>query len=283
MILAVLKFNSLDIAAGYDVFDFDQDGRISFRDIRKKCQELSLEVSAEEMRELFQALAGPHKSSISREAWARCLAIGDADIVFSSMGLAPDDILVAQTVQDVIDDIIDTLVRQGKPPKDPEWARNVSFAQDCDCDISCPLMVKMLSAEATVDLTREIAMNSKVNIPTLGASVSSFAANTSQPATSPSPIRSIRTPQGVLIVEPAQEITKTPFKQPDNVHPQIVTEENLPRDFGIDLKRIPETSAQTVRSEIWLCHESCVPFLKFVHTSCSEKRTTCRLIKNTFQ
>ena len=132
-ILAVLKFNDLDIATGYDVFDYDQDGRISLRDLRRKCQELSLEMSAEAVVALFQALVDARTGHVSRDVWAESLANGDADSVLAKRGVAPQHIPLSHVVQDVMKDMIGIVVQhfvhEEGVREGPDYSKHVSFSE----------------------------------------------------------------------------------------------------------------------------------------------------------
>ena len=222
-ILAVLKFNDLDIATGYDVFDCDQDGRISLRDLRIKCKELALEMSAEAIVQLFQALVDTRTGHISRDAWAEGLASGDADIVLAKRGVLPDDIQLAHAVQDVIDDMIHNICRLLEPPKHPKKMRGVSFSED---------VLRMQDPAAQIPDSPA----SRVRAPQI---------NMMQ---CPSLSRNIRNPppSGMLLEQSPDESRGPPTESPDYARPQVVTDETAHEDSR-GANTAPEMTAKTVR------------------------------------
>ena len=135
IIMAVLKLNSIDVESGYDIFDFDQDGWISLRDLRKKSEELCLELMGQDIVELFQVLVDPRTGFVSREAWAENLTRGDSDTVLRNRGVAPDNIHEFVAVQELMDDLIDTIVRQSQTSKSRS---GVSFADSISAGLGSP-------------------------------------------------------------------------------------------------------------------------------------------------
>ena len=224
-ILAVLKFNDLDIATGYDVFDCDQDGRISLRDLKIKCKEFALEMSAEAIVQLFQALVDTRTGHINRDAWAESLATGDADVVLARRGVLPDDIQLAHAVQDVIDDMIHNICQLLEPPKHPKKARGVSFSEDV-FQTQDPAAILPFSPA------------SRVRAPQINM------------IQSPLLSRTIRNPppSGMQLKQSADESRGPPTESPDygRARPQVVTEETAHEDSR-GANTAPEMTAKTVR------------------------------------
>jgi len=228
-ILAVLKFNDLGISIGYDAFDFDGDGRISLRDLRKKCLELALEMSAEDVVELFQTLADGRTGHITREVWEESLASGDADSILMKRGVA--DIQVTHMLQDVMDDIIDAIVRQEEPPKakDPKKFRGVSFSEEIIQEHNSTPLKKVVNAPITLHFPE--------------TSFRTPQANNRQTASHFS-IRTVKTPGNVLLVD--QSPDGGAFSSPEgqnNIPAQVVKEENIPRTSN----RVSKLAAEIVR------------------------------------
>ena len=228
-ILAVLKFNNLGISIGYDVFDFDGDGRISLRDLRKKCQELALEMSAEDVVELFQTLADGRTGHITREVWEESLASGDADSILMKRGVA--DIQVTHMLQDVMDDIIDAIVRQEEPPKakDPKKFRGVSFSEEVIQEQNSTPLKMVVNAPITLHLPE--------------TSFRTPQANNRQTA-SHFFIRTVKTPGNILLVDQSPDGGALSSREgQNNIPAQVVKEENIPRTSN----RVSKLAAEIVR------------------------------------
>lgn len=250
-ISAVLKFNNIDVATGYAVFDLDQDGRVSLRDLRKKSQELALEMSDEAVVELFQTLVDARTGFISREVWEECLASGDADSVLNQRGVADmADMHLLHTVQDVMDDIIDFLVREMEPPKakDPKKTRGVPFAEDVDVQrqdtahsqvyAQTPLKLHFLHEADQQDNSN---IETASSYPSFSAAPGVMGVNRQPPVTvtvSPGhrirttsshyPIRMVKSPSSVLVVESGPNAVQS-AAQYDDIRAEIVIDEEVPR------------------------------------------------------
>ena len=231
-ILAVLKFNNLDIAMGYDVFDYDEDGHVSLRDLRKKCAELALEISPEGITELFQALAGVRTGHISKNVWAESLANGDADSVLAKRGVAPDDIHLAHVVQDVLDDLLDTIVRQ-QAPKDVKNHRGISFSkevlqeQDAGRVHSDPSMALIIPGSCFVNselIELEANRRDDGDIDKL----ITFPTTSNRQSASHYSFKSVKNaPSGMLVEQPPTEDVPLSAKKQDNIRAYVVTDENI--------------------------------------------------------
>jgi hypothetical protein len=270
-ILAVLKFNSIDVPTGYDVFDFDQDGRLSLRDLRKKCQELALEMSAEAVVELFQALADARTGFISREVWEECLASGDADSVLNQRGVADmADIHLLHTVQDVVDDIIDSLIREMEPPKarDPKKTRGVSFAEEVDAQGQDTAQNQVESVSLKLHFP-EVAFQHDNSNPSVSAAPGVESVNRRPPVkvspgthirqtSSHYSIRTVKSPSSVLVVEKDPDTVQFSATY-DDIRADIVTEEQVPRTANF--ASAPDIAAQIVSN---FEHAEHMPFLPLI-------------------
>ena len=251
-ILALLKFNNVDVASGYDVFDYDMDGRVSLRDLRRKCQELELDVSPDDIYELFQALADARTNSyISREAWQQCLMSGDADGVLTKRGVEPEFIHITHAVQDTLDDIVATISRQMAQPKDPKKARAVSFSE------------AIVAGHGSCLPPTWVAQSPPTNI--------------RQPEVS---VLSTRCPQRSLQLQHLDgEPKPSTWMMPDHLAPQIVDEEDLSRLESNTAKEKPAmiVSAETLQSLV-TCHRFVIPYvlIDFVAVQVTNESVTTR-------
>jgi len=221
-ILAVLKFNGLDIATGYDVFDCDQDGRISLRDLRRKCQELDLEMSAEAIVELFQALNDTRTGHISRDAWGESLASGDADSVLAKRGVVPENIQLAHVLQDVLDDMIDSICRLHERSKNSKKTRGVSFSEE---------VLQMQDPAARFPASAPDIRVPQINI-----------------IQSPSRSRNVRDPPtGMLLEQPADDSLSTQTESIDYDGPPTVVADETVVEEAVSATKASEMTAKIVR------------------------------------
>jgi hypothetical protein len=76
LIAAALRFNDLSLQDGYDAFDVDDDGKVSLSDLQAAVSTLSLGISEDDCKSLFEGMSGG-KGHIERSSWVR--TVGDAD------------------------------------------------------------------------------------------------------------------------------------------------------------------------------------------------------------
>jgi Ca2+-binding EF-hand superfamily protein len=87
IVAAALKYNSLSVDEGYDAFDIDEDGRVSFEDLKNAIGQLSINMSEEAMTELYEHLGGGAQGYVMRQDWVRIISTGRGGEVLKSMGV----------------------------------------------------------------------------------------------------------------------------------------------------------------------------------------------------
>eukprot|EP00960_Hanusia_phi_P021151 624882-Hanusia_phi.AAC.1 len=87
IISACLKYNKLSPANGYDAFDSDEDGKVSFADMRMASSVLDLGIGEDVLEKVYNQMDPEGEGHISREAWYAALAGANAEEVLQSRGI----------------------------------------------------------------------------------------------------------------------------------------------------------------------------------------------------
>eukprot|EP00961_Rhodomonas_salina_P150066 2020730-Rhodomonas_salina.1 len=87
-IAAALEYNKLSPSEGYDAFDVDEDGKVSWEDLKQAVETLRLELAEADVQAFFEQLDESKSGHISKDAWQRTMRDAHADTVLKSRGVA---------------------------------------------------------------------------------------------------------------------------------------------------------------------------------------------------
>ena len=88
-IAAALEFNQLSVAEGFDAFDADGDGFISYDDLNATAISLDLAIPPADVERLHRHMDASSTGLITLEAFTRLVGAADPQSVLESRGLAP--------------------------------------------------------------------------------------------------------------------------------------------------------------------------------------------------
>ena len=90
IIAAALAYNKLTADEGYDSFDVDQDGVLSYLDLEKAAEILRLDVNAQDLQAFWAYMTPGSSREIERSLWVNVITSARASDVLKSRGVATD-------------------------------------------------------------------------------------------------------------------------------------------------------------------------------------------------
>jgi Ca2+-binding EF-hand superfamily protein len=88
MIAAAMTYNKLTLSQGYTAVDADEDGKLSFGDLKKAAETLNLDLDAGQVTAVYQYLDYGNDGFIQRDVWERAMQSAHVDHILQSRGIS---------------------------------------------------------------------------------------------------------------------------------------------------------------------------------------------------